>query len=94
MNFKLHRIAKGLSQEKLAECSGVTKQTIFEVEHGKSVRLKTAIKIAKGLGYELNAEPIVEVSQYLETMPVQEAKKLANALGIAFDSENIFCGDV
>lgn len=45
------RAAKGMSQERLAWASQVTKQTIANLEHGRSVpRLDTLARLAAGLG--------------------------------------------
>ena len=51
-NVKKIRLAKKLSQEELCKMSGVSRQTISDLESGKSVNTTTATltKIADALG--------------------------------------------
>lgn len=53
--LKLARVAKGLSQEQLAELVDVTRQTIGLIEKGKyNPTLNLCIRIAKALDRTLN----------------------------------------
>lgn len=58
------RMRLGLSAAALAEKSGLTKSTVLRADHGASVALGTARKLARGLGVEvvdiMAEEPDVE----------------------------------
>lgn len=55
MNLKLERIKRKLSQEALAELSGLNRRTISTIETGDNVpSIVTAGRLAKGLGVELH----------------------------------------
>lgn len=48
------RIDKDISQKKLAEIAGITRQSLHAIESGRSSpSLEVAIKISKFLGYKL-----------------------------------------
>lgn len=47
------RKEKGLTQEELAEKAGLHRAYFWEIENGKNISIKTAYKIAKGLGVSL-----------------------------------------
>ncbi len=54
MKLSKIRIAKHLTQEDLAELSGVAVETISHIERGKHPpRLDTMLKISRSLGVEL-----------------------------------------
>ena len=50
------RVAKGMSQEKLAEISGISRSTIIGLENGKITNTKTDTlrSIAKALGLTID----------------------------------------
>jgi transcriptional regulator with XRE-family HTH domain len=49
------RLARGLTQEELAEASGLSSDTIRRLEHGEfSPSLRTLGKVCRGLGVELS----------------------------------------
>lgn len=55
MKLKLARVAKGLSQQELADLCEVTRQTIGLIEKGKyNPTLNLCIKIARVLNLTLN----------------------------------------
>lgn len=45
-----HRLARWLTQEQLAEDSGVSVPTIQRLERGEAARITTIVKLAKALG--------------------------------------------
>ena len=47
------RRKKGLSQEKLAAEAGLHRAYMWEVEKGRNISIKTAYKIARALGIDL-----------------------------------------
>jgi len=52
-NVRVHRAAAGLSQESLAERSGIKRSYIGAIERAEvDVRLSTLAKVADGLGIE------------------------------------------
>ena len=54
-HVKRLRKVRGLTQEKLAECSGLAPDTIVRLEHGSfSPSLKTLRKLVSGLGISLS----------------------------------------
>lgn len=56
MEFKIARIRKGLSQEKLAQLAGVCRLTVCKVESGQADNVKLGLvkKIAKALDTPLS----------------------------------------
>lgn len=55
MRLKSLRLSKGISQQKLAEMSGVAASTIRRMEDDKDVpKLDTVYKVILSLGYKLN----------------------------------------
>ena len=67
------RVAKGMSQEKLAQKSGLHPTYIGQVERGeKNITVDTLAKIAAGLGIEL-----VDVFEYLDPTSDHERSRMA-----------------
>lgn len=58
------RRAIGLSQRELADLSGVSRATIFRMERGKSISMKTLEKLKDGLAAK-GVEIATEVDEYL-----------------------------
>jgi len=55
MKMKIARVEKGLSQQELADLTGVTRQTIGLIEKGKyNPTLNLCLNIAKALNKTLN----------------------------------------
>jgi len=55
LNMKLARVAKGFSQQQLADLAGVTRQTIGLIEKGNyNPSLRLCIRIAKALDKTLD----------------------------------------
>jgi transcriptional regulator with XRE-family HTH domain len=52
-NIRIYRAAKGLSQEALAELSGIKRTYVGAIERAEvDLRISTLAKIARGLGME------------------------------------------
>ncbi|MGI6216135.1 MAG: helix-turn-helix domain-containing protein [Coriobacteriales bacterium] len=67
------RVAKGMSQEKLAQKSGLHPTYIGQVERGeKNITVDTLAKIASGLDIEL-----VDVFEYLDPTSDHERSRMA-----------------
>ena len=49
-NIRTLRAHRGLSQQQLADKTGLTRQTIFTIEHGGGTTTKTLNAIASALG--------------------------------------------
>ena len=47
---KQHRLAKNLTQERLAEMAGVSRMTIVNLEQGKTATLLTFVQVLHALG--------------------------------------------
>lgn len=47
------RKEKGLTQEELAEKSGLHRAYFWDIENGRNISIKTAYNIARGLGVRL-----------------------------------------
>jgi len=62
--IRSHRKMSGLTQNQLANFSGVGKTVIFDLEHGKeTVRLNTLLKVLSVLNIELKiVSPLGEVN--------------------------------
>lgn len=57
IKLQMTRVAKGISQKKLAEMSGVAPSTIRGIEKATlPVKMDTLIKVVKALGYQLSFE--------------------------------------
>lgn len=48
------RRKKGLTQEQLAERAGLHRAYFWDIENGRNISVKTAYKIARGLGVKLS----------------------------------------
>lgn len=53
LKIQIMMAEKGMTIKKLAEVSGISRQTISSIISGKGCSLKVAYKIAKALGLEL-----------------------------------------
>lgn len=57
IKLQMTRVAKGISQKKLAEMSGVAPSTIRGIEKATlPVKMDTLVKVVKALGYQLSFE--------------------------------------
>lgn len=74
------RLALGMTQEQLAERSGLTQSMIAEIENGKRANLSmtTIQKLAQGLNCHFIPQlmPYKDVSQILDEQSTQVAQKL------------------
>ena len=48
------RKQKGMTQEQLAEKAGLHRAYFWDIENGRNISIKTAYKIARGLGVTLS----------------------------------------
>lgn len=56
VHLKRHRTARGLTQEELADCAGVTRQTILSIERGRySPSIELALRLAGLFGVPVEA---------------------------------------
>lgn len=58
-NLRDERIARGLSQEQLADRAGLTRRTITNAERGGRVTIETLYRLTEGLGLE-DYKPLIE----------------------------------
>lgn len=78
------RISKGLSQNRLAELSGVHQQTISLIEKGKPIQnLRQAKKLAKALN--CNPSDLVEIDSAYDQMTAQDLKNIHKFLQATFE---------
>lgn len=78
------RLSKGLSQNRLAELSGVHQQTISLIEKGKPIQnLRQVRKLASALN--CNPSDLVEVDKGYDQMTAQELKNIHKFLQATFE---------
>ncbi|MDV5168316.1 helix-turn-helix transcriptional regulator [Photobacterium rosenbergii] len=66
-NIKQRREIKGFTQSEIAQCIGVSRKTILDIESNKtSLKVKTLLKLADCLSCNIN-ELLYEPSQALST---------------------------
>lgn len=53
-NIERLRKKRGLTQEQLAELTGLNRSYFWDIEQGRNISIKTAAKIAKALGVSLS----------------------------------------
>ena len=78
------RLSKGLSQNRLAELSGVHQQTISLIEKGKPIQsLRQVRKLASALN--CNPSDLIEVDSGYDQMTAQELKNIHKFLQATFE---------
>lgn len=78
------RLSKGLSQNRLAELSGVHQQTISLIEKGKPIQnLRQAQKLANALN--CNPSDLIEVDSGYDKMTAQDLKNIHKFLQATFE---------
>lgn len=83
-NLEKIRIEKGLSQNRLAELSGVHQQTISRIEKGGTLQnLRQATKLAKALGCD--PSDLIKIDSKYDKMVEAELKNIHKFLEATFE---------
>ncbi len=81
--FARRRIARGLTQQQLADAAGVAKRTVERLEGGRSVQMVTLVRLCRVLELtaeldrlipETHPEPMALLQQQLRTAPPRRAR--------------------
>ncbi|MFK3852301.1 helix-turn-helix transcriptional regulator [Agrobacterium pusense] len=89
------RLAKGLSQERLALLCNVNKRTVQRVETGAPVALETAAFIAEALNVpalslralqQVQTNPAQRVTGEVILVPVNSGRRIVDAIRLSFET--------
>lgn len=82
----------GYTQRDLAQMVGCTFVNISQVENGKSgASLDMAIKLSRALGYAIDPTGRISTAfDFVGALNVKQARQMADAFGVPFDTENLF----
>ncbi|MBK5247622.1 MAG: helix-turn-helix transcriptional regulator [Peptostreptococcaceae bacterium] len=96
--LKAYRIDYPLSQQELADKTGISRRSITNLENGEDVQLSTLIKVLMALGLDSNLDllipdPTERPSYYLKEKSVTPQRKRASKNGLKTSKKNFKWGD-
>jgi len=96
--LKAYRIDYPLSQQELADKSGISRRSITNLENGEDVQLSTLIKVLMALGLDSNLDllapdPTERPSYYLKEKSAAPQRKRASKKGLETSKKNFKWGD-
>lgn len=78
------RLAQNITQEQLAERSGVSLRTLKRLEKGENSSIETLIKVMSGLQLLANLEQLIPAPTVRPMERIQQKEKNVNALAPSF----------
>lgn len=91
--IKMYRVEKSLSQQNLADMTGVSKRSISRLEQGESVQLDTLFKIIIALDLGDNIEMLVPDQSKRPSFYLENAEKRAQRVRKKIKKKEFKWGD-